>query len=103
MKKVTVSTVLGIVSSALAALPLILLSGTINAEIVRVERPVVVNPVVNYPVADAEAVRIARENADYDNDGIINVNDPDDDNDGVPDADDTDDDNDGVPDDQDND
>ena len=103
MKKVTVSTVLGIVSSTLAALPLILLSGTINAEIVRVERPVVVNPVVNYPVADAEAVRIARENADYDNDGIINVNDPDDDNDGVPDADDTDDDNDGVTDDQDND
>ena len=103
MKKVMVSTVLGIVSSTLAALPLILLSGTTSAEIVRVERPVVVNPVINHPVADADAIRDARENADYDNDGTINVNDPDDDNDGVPDADDTDDDNDGVPDDQDND
>ena len=45
--------------------------------------------VVDHPVADAEAVRTARENADDDddNDGIINGDDNDDDNDGVPDAD----------------
>lgn len=43
--------------------------------------------IVDHPVADAEAVRIARENADDDNDGIINGDDNDDDNDGVPDAD----------------
>ena len=117
MKKVMFSTVLGIVSSALAALPLMILSSAAHAEreVIRVERPVVANPngrniggnvqdgIVNNPIADAEAVRIARENADYDNDGVINVNDPDDDNDGISDAQDPDDDNDGVSDDQDTD
>ena len=103
MKKVMVSTVLGIVSSALVALPLtalplILLSSAAYAEreVTRFERPI-----VNHPVADAEAIRIARENADDDNDGIININDSDDDNDGIPDDDDQDDNDDDTSDDQD--
>src|SRR6478735_7423189 len=100
MKKLMISTVLGIVSSTLAALPLIALSSAADAEIVRVERPVGANPVgrniggnvqdgvVEHPVADAEAIRIHRENVDYDDDGIVNADDPDDDNDGIMDADD---------------
>lgn len=91
MKKLLISTALGMIVIA----PLALLSGAANAEreVIRVERPAdnngvgegVQQGVVEHPVADAEAVRIARENADDDNDGITNVNDPDDNNDGVPD------------------
>jgi hypothetical protein len=104
MKKLLISTAVGLA----VALPLALLSGTANAregfrggqagggEVVQHDGAAtpgdsfgsgsVQQGVVDHPVADAEAIRIARENADDDNDGIINANDPDDDNDGVPDT-----------------
>lgn len=45
----------------------------------------------------------AKQDIDFDNDGVPNNIDTDDDNDGIPDSEDSDDDNDGIPDDQDKD